>query len=225
MGIFEAVLSFFSFIVVLWTINGRLALLLLVYAVFGTALVLLASGRLVALNGEQLRLEADFRYGLVRLRDNAESIAFYRGEAREGQQARQRLRRAISNAQRLITWEALIGVIQSSHNDFSDFLPWLVIAPLYFSRQVDFGVFGQAGIAFSQVLASVSYLVNNIDRLAAFSASIQRLEGFQSAVESLALRPGLAPPAGEGQSGEAASPGAIRLAHVELTPPPAAIAR
>jgi len=218
-GIFEAVLSFFSFIVVLWTINGRLALLLLVYAVFGTALVLLASGRLVALNGEQLRLEADFRYGLVRLRDNAESIAFYRGEAREGQQARQRLRRAISNAQRLITWEALIGVIQSSYNDFSDFLPWLVIAPLYFSRQVDFGVFGQAGIAFSQVLASVSYLVNNIDRLAAFSASIQRLEGFQSAVESLALRPGLVPPAGEGQSGEAASPGAIRLAHVELTPP------
>jgi putative ATP-binding cassette transporter len=218
-GILEAVLSFFSFIVVLWTINGRLALLLLVYAVFGTALVLLASGRLVALNGEQLRLEADFRYGLVRLRDNAEAIAFYRGEAREGEQARRRLGRAISNARRLITWEALIGVIQSSYNDFSDFLPWLVIAPLYFARQVDFGVFGQAGIAFSQVLASVSYLVNNIDRLAAFSASIQRLEGFQSEVESLALGPDPAPPAGESRRGGAASAGAIRLSHVELTPP------
>ena len=218
-GIFEAVLSFFSFIVVLWTINGRLAVLLLVYAVFGTALVLLASGRLVALNGEQLRLEADFRYGLVRLRDNAEAIAFYRGEAREGEQARHRLGRAIRNAQRLITWEALIGVIQSSYNDFSDFLPWLVIAPLYFARQVDFGVFGQAGIAFSQVLASVSYLVNNIDRLAAFSASIQRLEGFQSQVESLALQPAPGPSAGAGQPAEAASPGAIRLSHVELTPP------
>ena len=218
-GILEAVLSFFSFIVVLWSINSRLALLLLVYAVFGTALVLLASGRLVSLNGEQLRLEADFRYGLVRLRDNAESIAFYRGEAREGEQARQRLGRAISNAQRLITWEALIGVIQSSYNDFSDFLPWLVIAPLYFARQVDFGVFGQAGIAFSQVLASVSYLVNNIDRLAAFSASIQRLESFQSEVESLALRPALASPPGESQQGRAASAFAIRLSHVELTPP------
>jgi putative ATP-binding cassette transporter len=218
-GILEAVLSFFSFIVVLWTINGRLALLLLVYAVLGTALVLLASGRLVALNGEQLRLEADFRYGLVRLRDNAEAIAFYRGEVREGEQARHRLGCAIRNAQRLITWEALIGVIQSSYNDFSDFLPWLVIAPLYFARQVDFGVFGQAGIAFSQVLASVSYLVNNVDRLAAFSASIQRLEGFQRQVESLALQPAPGPSAGEGQPGEAASPGAIRLSHVELTPP------
>ncbi len=111
----------------------------------------------------------------MRLRDNAESIAFYRGEAREGEQALQRLGNAINNAQRLITWEALIGVIQTSYNDFSDFLPWLVIAPLFFARQVDFGVFGQAGIAFSQVLASVSYLVNNIHRLAAFSASIQRL--------------------------------------------------
>jgi putative ATP-binding cassette transporter len=218
-GILEAVLSFFSFIVVLWTINSRLALLLLVYAVFGTALVLLASGRLVALNGEQLRLEADFRYGLVRLRDNAESIAFYRGEAREGEQALQRLGNAISNAQRLITWEALIGVIQTSYNDFSDFLPWLVIAPLYFARQVDFGVFGQAGIAFSQVLASVSYLVNNIDRLAAFSASIQRLESFQSEVESLALRPALAAPPGESQQGLAVSAGSICLAHVELIPP------
>ncbi|MCX5954669.1 MAG: ABC transporter ATP-binding protein/permease [Cyanobacteria bacterium] len=218
-GILEAVLSFFSFIVVLWTINSHLALLLIIYAVFGTALVLLASGRLVALNGEQLRLEADFRYGLVRLRDNAESIAFYRGEAREGEQARQRLGRAISNAQRLITWEALIGVIQSSYNDFSNFLPWLVIAPLYFARQVDFGVFGQAGIAFSQVLASVSFLVNNIDRLAAFSASIQRLESFQSEVESLALRPALAAPPGQRQQGRAASAGAIRLSHVQLTPP------
>ena len=218
-GILEAVLSFFSFVVVLWSINSRLALLLIVYAVFGTALVLLASGQLVALNGEQLRLEADFRYGLVRLRDNAESIAFYRGEAREGEQALQRLGRAISNAQRLITWEALIGVIQTSYNDFSDFLPWLVIAPLYFARQVDFGVFGQAGIAFSQVLASVSYLVNNIDRLAAFSASIQRLESFQSEVESLALGPALAAPPGESQQGMAVSAGSIRLAHVELIPP------
>ena len=218
-GILEAILSFCSFIVVLWSINGRLAVLLLIYAAFGTALVLLASGRLVALNGEQLRLEADFRYGLVRLRDNAEAIAFYRGEAREGEQARRRLGHAISNARRLITWEALVDVIQSSYNDFSDFLPWLVIAPLYFTRQVDFGVFGQAGIAFSQVLASVSYLVNNIDRLAAFSASISRLEGFQSEVQSLALSPPLPPPAGSLQPGDGVSPAAIRLAHVDLTPP------
>jgi len=85
----------------------------------------------------------------------------------------------------LIVWEALIQVIQRSYDYFSRFLPWLVIAPIYFAKEVDFGVFGQASIAFSQVLFSVSYIVNNIDRLAAFSASISRLEGFQGKVEAI----------------------------------------
>ena len=63
-------------------------------------------------------------------------------------------------------------MIQRSYDYFSRFLPWLVIAPIYFAKEVDFGVFGQASIAFSQVLFSVSYIVNNIDRLAAFSAAM-----------------------------------------------------
>jgi len=184
--ILSALLTFVSFILVLWSINSRLALLLLVYAVSGTALIVFASRRLVVLNYQQLKLEADFRYGLVHIRDNAESIAFYRGEAQEGKEAQRRLGGAINNYNRLIIWEALISVIQRSYDYFSRFLPWLVIAPIYFARQVDFGVFGQASIAFSQVLFSVSYIVNNVDRLAAFSASISRLEGFQSKIDSLA---------------------------------------
>ncbi|MFN9952149.1 MAG: ABC transporter ATP-binding protein/permease, partial [bacterium] len=65
------------------------------------------------------------------------------------------------------------------------FLPWLVIAPLYFMKDVKFGVFGQAGIAFSQVFFSVSFIVNNIEGLAQFSASISRLEAFQSKVTAI----------------------------------------
>ncbi|MFN9695499.1 MAG: SbmA/BacA-like family transporter, partial [Synechococcaceae cyanobacterium] len=177
-----ALLTFVSFILVLWTISSRLALWLLIYAAVGTTLVVIASRRLVVLNGRQLRLNADFRYGLVHIRNHAEAIAFYRGEAQECREGMRRLGLAIHNQDRLIVWEALITVIQTSYNYFSDFLPWLVLAPLYFARQVDFGVLGQAGIAFSQVLASISYIVENIDRLAAFSASIQRLETFQSAM-------------------------------------------
>ena len=183
--VISALLTFFSFIIVLWTINGRLALLLLVYSVVGTGLIVFASRRLVALNYQQLKLEADFRYGLVHIRDNAESIAFYGGESQEGKEANRRLDGAIQNYNRLIVWEALISVIQRSYDYFSRFLPWLVIAPIYFAKEVDFGVFGQASIAFSQVLFSVSYIVNNIDRLAAFSASISRLEGFQGRVDEI----------------------------------------
>ena len=183
--IVSALLTFFSFIVVLWSISQKLALWLLVYSLIGTGLIVFASRKLVLLNYQQLKLEADFRYGLVHIRDNAESIAFYRGEDQERREGERRLGGVIRNYNRLIIWEALISVIQRSYDYFSRFLPWLVIAPIYFAKEVDFGVFGQASIAFSQVLFSVSYIVNNIDRLAAFSASISRLEGFQGKVEEI----------------------------------------
>jgi putative ATP-binding cassette transporter len=232
-GIFEAVLTFVSFIIVLWSINSRLAILLMGYSVAGTTLVVVAARRLVALNYQQLRLEADFRYGLVHIRDNAESIAFYRGEKQEGREAERRLGGAIFNFNKLIIWQALITVIQRSYDYFSRFLPWLVIAPIYFAKDVDFGVFGQAGIAFSQVFFSVSFIVNNITQLAAFSASISRLEGFQSKVDTISSEmaalderslqlpsPAVGFEGGAIGSGAAAvRPDSILLSHVDLVPP------
>jgi len=224
--IISALLTFFSFIIVLWSINTTLALWLLGYSVGGTALIVFASRKLVNLNYQQLKLEADFRYGLVHIRDNAESIAFYRGEEQEGKEGSRRLGGAIQNYNKLIVWEALISVIQRSYDYFSRFLPWLVIAPIYFAKQVDFGVFGQASIAFSQVLFSVSYIVNNIDRLAAFSASISRLEGFQGKVEAISGEVAAQSIAEQAQPALTAEPGAdgespdsILISHVDLMPP------
>ena len=216
--VITALLTFFSFILVLWSINGRLAQLLIVYSVVGTGLIVYASRKLVALNYQQLKLEADFRYGLVHIRDNAESIAFYGGEQQEGKEANRRLDGAIENYNRLIIWEALISVIQRSYDYFSRFLPWLVIAPIYFARQVDFGVFGQASIAFSQVLFSVSYIVNNIDRLAAFSASISRLEGFQGRVDEITNRSEEQQRSGRSETREIEG-SRLLLSHVDLIPP------
>ena len=232
--VFAALLTFFSFIIVLWSISSQLAIWLLVYSVLGTAVVIFASRKLVILNYLQLKLEADFRYGLVHIRDNAESIAFYRGERQEFGEADRRLGGAIRNFDRLIIWQALISVIQRSYDYFSRFLPWLVIAPIYFAKQVDFGVFGQASIAFSQVLFSVSYIVNNIDQLASFSASISRLEGFQAKVEEISSAAGLLEVGGSGSGngsgngggsasaaeGPAAITGSgILVSHVDLMPP------
>jgi putative ATP-binding cassette transporter len=216
--ILSALLTFFSFIIVLWSISSTLALWLLIYSVGGTALIIFASRKLVALNYQQLKLEADFRYGLVHIRDNAESIAFYRGEQQEAKEAERRLGGAIRNYNRLIIWEALISVIQRSYDYFSRFLPWLVIAPIYFAKQVDFGVFGQASIAFSQVLFSVSYIVNNIDRLAAFSASISRLEGFQGKVEAISSQ-NASLEAREQAARSQARDGSILVSHVDLVLP------
>ncbi len=224
--IIAALLTFFSFIIVLWSINQTLALWLLTYSVGGTALIVFASRKLVNLNYQQLKLEADFRYGLVHIRDNAESIAFYRGERQEQKEGERRLDGVIVNYNRLIIWEALISVIQRSYDYFSRFLPWLVIAPIYFAKEVDFGVFGQASIAFSQVLFSVSYIVNNIDRLAAFSASISRLEGFQGKVEAISAEMAefvaaeqAAAGGAMGSGAAAVRPDSILVSHVDLVPP------
>jgi len=216
--IVSALLTFFSFIVVLWSISQKLAFWLLAYSVIGTSLIVFASRKLVSLNYQQLKLEADFRYGLVHIRDNAESIAFYRGEDQERREGERRLGGVIRNYNRLIIWEALISVIQRSYDYFSRFLPWLVIAPIYFAKEVDFGVFGQASIAFSQVLFSVSYIVNNVDRLAAFSASISRLEGFQGKVDEIggemaALMQSQGAGAGE------VRPDSILVSHADVVPP------
>ncbi len=215
--ILSALLTFFSFIIVLWSISFKLAIWLLIYSFLGTAIIIFASRKLVALNYQQLKLEADFRYGLVHIRDNAESIAFYRGEQQESREAERRLEGAITNYNRLIVWEALISVIQRSYDYFSRFLPWLVIAPIYFAKEVDFGVFGQASIAFSQVLFSVSYIVNNIDRLAAFSASISRLEGFQGKVD--AIGQDMASLRERDDAALQIRPDAIVVSHVDLVPP------
>ncbi len=219
--VFAALLTFFSFIIVLWGISSQLAIWLLVYSVLGTTVVIFASRKLVILNYLQLKLEADFRYGLVHIRDNAESIAFYRGERQEFGEADRRLGGAIRNFDRLIIWQALISVIQRSYDYFSRFLPWLVIAPIYFAKQVDFGVFGQASIAFSQVLFSVSYIVNNIDQLASFSASISRLEGFQAKVDEISNAAGLleGDHASAAEGAGAIAGAGILVSHVDLMPP------
>ena len=220
-GIIEALLTFSSFIIILWTISVNLAGILFAYSVIGTALVVFISRRLVVLNNAQLRLEADFRYGMVHVRDNAESIAFYRGEQQESKEVVRRLGNAIANYDRLIIWTAAINVVKRSYDYFSRFLPWLVIAPIYFAKDVDFGVFSQAGIAFAQVFSSLSFIVANIEQLAAFSASISRLEGFQGKVDEInvkAAATALSEQATASVSGLPATE-SILLRHADLVPP------
>ena len=220
-GIIEALLTFFSFIIILWSISKSLAGILFAYSVLGTALVVFISRRLVFLNNAQLRLEADFRYGMVHVRDNAESIAFYRGEEQESKEVNRRLDQAIVNYDRLIIWTAAINVVKRSYDYFSRFLPWLVIAPIYFLKEVDFGVFSQAGIAFAQVFSSLSFIVANIEQLAAFSASISRLEGFQGKVEEINAKADTTALAAAATAEAAHRPSSesILVRHADLVPP------
>ena len=185
LGLFDALLTFSLNILVLLSISSRLTYALFGYSAVATTLLIVSGRNLVRINYDQLRYEADFRYGLVHIRDNAESIAFYSGEGQEKQESYRRLGSVVKNFNLLIIWQVIIDVMRRSVSYAGVFLPFLVMAPVYFAGEIDFGVFNQANFAFNMVEGSLFFIVARIEQLAQFAAGISRLEGFQSKIEQV----------------------------------------
>ena len=175
LDVLTSLLDLVAFIGILLSISRELTFGLVGYVAIGTAIAVIIGTKLIELNFRQLRLEGDFRYGMVHVRDNAESIAFYRGESLESSQVVSRLRRAIQNADFLIIWSAFLGTFQRAYNYFSRLIPYFIVAPLYFSKQVDFGTIGQSIFAFTMVFSALSLITNRINDISSFAASIERL--------------------------------------------------
>ena len=116
LGIFDALLTFSLNILILWSISTTLTFSLFGYAAFATSILLIAGKNLVKIDFDQLRYEADFRYGLVHIRDNAESIAFYSGENPERGETERRLGEVVRNFNLLIIWRVIIDVMRRSIN-------------------------------------------------------------------------------------------------------------
>ncbi len=171
----NSLVTLIAFIGVLWMISGTLVAILIAYAVAGTAISILIGRRLVRLHYLQYGKEADFRYGLVRVRDNAESIAFYRGEKREHLDLVNRLAAAVANMRLIITRNRNLGFFTNSYNYLALVLPVLVVAPMFMAGEVEFGVVTQAAGAFAAVLAAVSLIITQFGGLSAYLAGIQRL--------------------------------------------------
>ena len=183
LDILDSILTLLSFTAILYAISKTLTWGLLGYAIFGTTIAVVVGTRLITINYEQLRLEANFRYGMVRVRDNAESIAFYRGEGLEQRQVIERLMDAVRNFDLLIIWQAIIVLFQLGYNYFTRLIPYLIIAPLYFVGKADFGAIGQASFAFSMVLSALSLVTNQIQNITEFAASINRLGEFYESLD------------------------------------------
>lgn len=210
LGIFDALLTFSLNILILWSISQKLTFSLFAYAIVSTTILVFAGRRLVKINYDQLRYEADFRYGLVHIRNNAESIAFYSGEEPEQQETARRLGSVVRNFNLLIIWQVIISAMQRSVGYAGVFFPYLVMAGPYFSGDIDYGRFIQAGFAFNMVEGSLLFVVNRIDELAQFTAGVGRLEGFQSKVEQVSR---------EASPELITSRDAIVVRRADLTPP------
>ena len=165
-----------AFTGVLWSISRTLVFSLVVYAVAGTMISILIGRRLVGIYYHQYEKEGNFRYAMVRVRENAESIAFYRGEKREHRDLVSKFADIFQNTTRLIGWNRNLAFFTTSYNYFALIVPTLVVAPLYFAGKIQMGTVLQAGGAFAGVLAATSLIITQFERLSGFAAGVSRLD-------------------------------------------------
>ncbi len=164
-----------GFLGVLWLVSGKLVGVLFLYATVGTVVSMLFGRRLVGLYFNQYQKEATFRYGLVRVRDAAESIAFFRGEKREHRDLIERLNEVLENSFWIIGWTRNLGFFANGYNYLALIIPGLIVGPMFMRGTVEFGVVTQAESAFAAVLAALSIIIAQIEGLSSFTAGIRRL--------------------------------------------------
>lgn len=175
----NSLLGIAAFSGVLWGISKSLVLFLVLYAVVGTLLTIGVFGRaLVRLNFAQLKKEADFRFSMVRIRENAEAIAFYQGEDRESEQIKGRFAEVFENFKRLIFWQLNLNSLTNAYEFIPFILPAIVVAPGIFAGDLEVGKVTEAQGAFIQVFFSLNLIVARFQELTSFGAGINRLYTF-----------------------------------------------
>jgi putative ATP-binding cassette transporter len=180
----ESVLSTIAFSSVLWGISKPLVFFLVLYALIGTLVTSVVFGKpLVRLNFEQLKKEANLRFSLVRIRENAEAIAFYRGEEQESNQVKHRFLDVFENVKRLLVWELNLNVLTNAYEFIPFVLPALVVAPAIFAGEMEVGKVSEAQGAFVRVFFSLNVVVARFQQLATFGAGINRLYTFAQFLE------------------------------------------
>jgi len=193
-GAVNAVASVISFAAILWQLSGNLDILgievpramfltVLVYVLVATVVAIWLGHPLIALSFNNEKLNAAFRYALVRLRDAAEAVGFYRGERVERAQLWRRFTPIIDNYRNFVRRTIIFNSWNWSVSQAIVPLPWVIQAPRLFAGRIDFGDVGQSATAFGNIQDSLSFFRNNYDAFAAFRAAIIRLHGLVDANE------------------------------------------
>ena len=183
--IITSVIDLVCFSVILFTIMPQLFIAIFLFATVGTVLTVCVGRVLIRLNYEALRKEADFRFSLVRVRENSESIAFYAGESVEERETDRRFDGVIHNMSLINVAQRNLDFVTTYYNHLTWILPIMVIAPQYFAGRVELGVISQASSAFGHILDDMSLIVNSFTEISQFSAGIARLHSFLSAIADL----------------------------------------
>ena len=214
-GFLPAGVTLVSFLGILWSLSGPATIPLgplgeieipaymvwfaAVYAIGGTWLTFKIGRPLVGLNFEQQHFEADFRFSMVRLRENAESVALFRGEPYERRVFLDRFGSVYGNFRRIMGRLLKLNAYNSGYNQFAIIFPYLVQAPRYFAKAITWGDLRQTADAFGQVQTSLSFIVNAYQDIADWQSGVRRLTTFNARAAEI--------------QAEARGPQAIRIAH------------
>jgi putative ATP-binding cassette transporter len=193
LGLLSNLVSMFSFISILWGLSGSIDVfgipipgymvwVALTYATLGTWLTHLVGRPLAILRFRQQRVEADFRYALVRVRESMENIALYRGEEGEAVTLRERFAALISNWRQIMTRTKLLNSFTSGYDQVAGIFPIVVAAPRYFAGSMQLGGLMQTAGAFGQVQGSMSWFVESYADLAQWRSIVERLATFHRAI-------------------------------------------
>ena len=194
LGLLSNVVSLFSFVSILWGLSGSFSLfgvsipgymvwVALAYAIAGTTLTHLIGAPLVGLNFRQQRVEANFRYALVRLRENMEGIALYGGEGAERGNLLVRFGAVIGNWRAIMIRTKYLNSLIAGYEQVASVFPIVVAAPRYFSGQLPLGGLTQTAGAFSRVQDAMSWFIGAYSSLASWRATVERLVTFDRAIE------------------------------------------
>jgi vitamin B12/bleomycin/antimicrobial peptide transport system ATP-binding/permease protein len=196
LGLLSAVVTLVSFVAILWTLSGALELAgisipgymvwaALLYAIVGTWLTHKIGKPLIGLEFERQRYEADYRFALVRLRENAEGVALYRGEKEELGNFRTRFAGVIANWWNVMRKQKHLGFFTISYDQLAVIFPLLVALPRYFSGAIQIGGLMQISSAFGQVQGSLSWFIEAYTLFAQWKATVDRLTGFATSLQSV----------------------------------------
>ena len=184
--ILNGTMTVISFSGVLWSISPKLFIVAVLYAAAGSALTILFGRPLVRLNYQQSDFEANFRSELIRVRDHAEGIALTGSEPVVRERLISRVEQLVGNFRRIIAVNRNVGFFTTGYNYLIQLIPTFLVAPLFMSQGVEFGVIGQSGMAFATLLGAFSLVVTQFTSISAYASVITRLGEFVDAADRAA---------------------------------------
>jgi putative ATP-binding cassette transporter len=196
-GLLGAIVTLISFVVILWTLSnaaplqlfgapvpipGYLVWAALIYAFIGTGITHWIGWPLVQLNFNQQRYEADFRFNLVRVRENSEQIALLAGESAESERLLTRFGNVVANWHRIMLRQKRLTFFTTAYNRIAIVFPFIVVSPTYFAGTMQLGGLVQTAGAFNSVETALSFFITIYRELAEWRACIARLDGFDRSI-------------------------------------------